>query len=473
MKRRSFARVASWPRLTRRGGALVVVGAVLVAVSLWFDLRDILLLAFVAIAMPVIAALFVSLRPPRLAVFRTFTPATISAGTSTWVALSVKNRSKRTFDGAHWRDRVPDDLTAPPDAVLPAIGPFERMLPSGDDTVHLEYRLRVSRRGVYAVGPLRVGVTDPFALARIDRDVGSARELIVTPRVTPLDAALGTAASVDGVLHGLQRRTHPNSDELIAREYRYGDPLRRVNWAATARRGELMVREEEQRGDPEARILLDTTLSGRQHGTRHEFDDRVHAGFELGIEVAASIGVHLLDLGYQVRCDAIADPARGGIASTSDGEYHMPGGDRCDARRPRAPRVADTQRDARRARVDRRLVGAGACTRGAHARIRGARRARRTRCGDPGRPAPGLRARGRVRDRDHLDAGRRRPRRRRLAGRASAQADRDRRRLGRHRASTAKRSRGHRADRGDRRRDTPRRTRRTTPTGHDGRVDAS
>ena len=298
------------------------------AVSLWFDLRDILLLAFVAIAMPVIAALFVSLRPPRLAVFRTFTPETIAAGTSTWVALSVKNRAKRTFDGAHWRDRVPDDLTAPPDAVLPAIGPFERMLPSGDDTVHLEYRLRVSRRGVYAVGPLRVGVTDPFALARSDRDVGNARELIVTPRVTPLDAALGTAASVDGVLHGLQRRTHPNSDELIAREYRYGDPLRRVNWAATARRGELMVREEEQRGDPEARILLDTTLSAHQHGSRHEFDDRVHAGFELGIEVAASIGVHLLDLGYQVRCDAIADPARGGIASTSDGEYHMPGGDR-------------------------------------------------------------------------------------------------------------------------------------------------
>ncbi|GAA1753564.1 DUF58 domain-containing protein [Agromyces humatus] len=326
MRRPSFARVAAWPRLTRRGGALVLMGAVLVAVSLWFDLRDILLLAFVAIAMPVIAAVFVSLRPPRLAVFRTFTPATIAAGTSTWVALAVKNRSKRTFDGAHWRDRVPDGLAAPPDAVLPAIGPFERMLPSGDDTVHLEYRLRVSRRGVYVVGPLRVGLTDPFALARIDRDVGSARELIVTPRVTPLDAALGTAASVDGVLHGLQRRTHPNSDELIAREYRYGDPLRRVNWAATARRGELMVREEEQRGDPEARILLDTTLSARQR-TRHEFDDHVHAGFELGIEVAASIGVHLLDLGYQVRCDAVADPARGGIASTNDGEYHMPGGD--------------------------------------------------------------------------------------------------------------------------------------------------
>lgn len=329
MRRPRSVRVAAWPRLTRRGGTLMLMGAGLVVVSLWFDLRDILLLAFVAIAMPVVAALFVSLRPPRLAVFRTFTPATIAAGTSTWVALVVKNRSRRTFDGAHWHDQVPDGLIAPADTVLPAIGPYEGVLPSGDDTVHLEYRLRVPRRGVYALGPLRVGVTDPFAFARIDRDAGTAHELIVTPRVTPLEAALGTAASVDGVLHGLQRRTHPNSDELIAREYRYGDPLRRVNWAATARRGELMVREEEQRGDPEARILLDTTLSARQRSGagRREFDDTVHAGFELGIEVAASIGVHLLELGYRVRCDAVADPTHG-ITPTSDGEYAMPGGDR-------------------------------------------------------------------------------------------------------------------------------------------------
>ena len=71
----------------------------------------------------------------------------------------------------------------------------------------------------------------------------------------------------------------------------------------------------------------------------------MHAGFELGIEVAASIGVHLLDLGYQVRCDAIADPARGGIASTSDGEYHMPGGDRAmleDLARLESPTRSET-----------------------------------------------------------------------------------------------------------------------------------
>lgn len=331
MSRLRSARVSAWPRLTRRGGSLVIVGVLLLAISLWFDLRDILLLAFVGIAMPIVAAIFVVARTPRLAVTRGFAPPVVAAGGWTRVSLVVKNRGRRTFDGAHWRDTVPEGLMGPPEAILPAIGPYEGILPSGDDTVRLEYRLRMPRRGVYSAGPLRIGVTDPFGLARIDREVGTGHEIVVTPRVTPLDAALGSAAAIDGVVHGLQRRTHPNSDELIAREYRYGDPLRRVNWAATARRGELMVREEEQRGDPEARILLDTTLAGRQRlsGPRRESDDGAHFGFELGVEIAASIGVHLLERGFRVRCTQVADPERGVIPGGAyGGGYRMPGGDR-------------------------------------------------------------------------------------------------------------------------------------------------
>jgi len=331
MHRPRPVRVSAWPRLTRRGGMLMVVGVVLLAVSLWFDLRDILVLAFVGIAMPLAAAVFVTARAPRLAVTRGFAPAVVPAGGWTRVSVVVKNRGRRTFDGAHWRDTVPAGLSGPPEAILPAIGPYEGVLPSGDDTVRLEYRLRMPRRGVASVGPLRIGIADPFGLARIDRDIGAAHEVIVTPRVTPLDAALGSAASIDGVVHGLQRRTHPNSDELIAREYRYGDPLRRVNWPATARRGELMVREEEQRGDPEARILLDTTMSGRPHGSslRREHDEGPNFAFELAIELAASIGMHLLERGFRVRCTQLADPERGVIPGAAfGGAYRMPGGER-------------------------------------------------------------------------------------------------------------------------------------------------
>ncbi|MGI9824019.1 DUF58 domain-containing protein [Agromyces sp. Marseille-Q5079] len=323
-------RPASWPRLTRRGVSLVVVGVVLAGISLWFDLRDILVLAFVGIAMPVVAAVFVALRRPRLAVQREFAPAVVPAGEATQVSLVVQNRGTRTFDGAHWRDRAPDGAVGPAEALLPALGPHETVLPSGDDRVRVEYRLRMPRRGVFAVGPLSIGVHDPFALAGIERDAGSAHEIVVTPRVTPLAEALATAASIDGVVHSLQRRNHPNSDELIAREYRYGDPLRRVNWPATARRGELMVREEEQRGDPEARVLLDVPSNGRGGLAVHHHDrsSDVDERFELAIEVAASIGVHLLEHGFRLRCTSIADHERGlGATAPPDGSYRMPGGE--------------------------------------------------------------------------------------------------------------------------------------------------
>ncbi|GGI47328.1 uncharacterized protein (DUF58 family) [Agromyces flavus] len=373
MSRVRAARAQARPRLTRRGIALMAIGGALFVLALWFDLRDIMLLASVGLAMPLAALGFLALRAPRLALTRMFEPPIVGAGGSVLVRLRVQNRSRRAFDGAHWRDLAHPALHPPGEAVLPAVGRHEGMLPTGDDTVRLEYRLRTPRRGVFDVGPLSIAVSDPFGLARIDRIVGTPRELVVTPRVTPLDTEPGVVASVDGTVNALQKRTHPNSDELIAREYRYGDPMRRVHWAATARRGELMVRDEEQRGDPEVRLLLDTALGGRSHHPVAGGHERVGAtldpAFELGVEIAASLGVHLLAHGFRVRLDPVDDPdvTTRAIAAEAGG-YRSPGGEaglledlarleppRRDARRehPRqvdpaaAARVVRTRRDAR------------------------------------------------------------------------------------------------------------------------------
>ena len=330
MSRSRAVRVPARPRLTGRGVALVAAGAVLFLVAVWFDLRDIMLLAAVGLAMPVAALGFLAVRAPRLAVTRAFEPHVVRAGESAAVRLRVQNQDRRAFDGAHWRDLASPALHPPGEAVLPAVGRHEGVLPTGDDTVRLEYRIRTPRRGVFEVGPLRIAVTDPFGLARIDRVIGTPRELVVTPRITPLDTEPGVVASVDGTVHALQRRTHPNSDELIAREYRYGDPLRRVHWAATARRGELMVRDEEQRGDPEVRLLLDTALGGRAHHPAANPNERaaLDPAFELGVEIAASLGVHLLSHGFRVRLDPVDDPdAPVTPIAAEPGGYRAVGGD--------------------------------------------------------------------------------------------------------------------------------------------------
>ncbi|MDR5699988.1 DUF58 domain-containing protein [Agromyces aerolatus] len=329
MPRARASRAAALPRLTRRGGTLLIGGLVLFGVTLWFDSRDVMLLAFVGIVLPLVALVYVAFSVPRLAVRRSFVPAVVEAGSVARVSLVVQNRARRAFDGARWSETVPPGVAGPPESVLPALGAWEQTLPSGDDTARLEYRIRPGQRGVYEVGPLRVTTTDPFGLARVSRDAGTPQELVVTPQVIPLDPAVGTAAAVDGVLHGLQRRTHPNADEFIAREYRHGDPLRRVHWPATARRGELMVRDEEQRGDPEARLVLDTTLAGRaDHGSVRTDEDRRHFGFELAVEIVASVGVHLIERGFRLRADRLDDPVHGALSEASVDGYRLPGGDR-------------------------------------------------------------------------------------------------------------------------------------------------
>ncbi|KZE92555.1 hypothetical protein AVP42_02386 [Agromyces sp. NDB4Y10] len=389
MPRSRAARVPARPRLTGRGMALVAAGAALFLVAAWFDLRDIMLLAAVGLAMPVASLGFLAVRAPRLAVTRAFEPHVVRAGESAAVRLRVQNRDRRAFDGAHWRDLAHPALHPPGEAVLPAIGRHETAMPSGDDTVRLEYRLRTPRRGVFDVGPLRIAVTDPFGLARLDRAAGLPRELVVTPRVTPLEPAAGVVASVDGAVHALQRRTHPNSDELIAREYRYGDPLRRVHWAATARRGELMVREEEQRGDPEVRILLDTALGGRAHhpsSAARDAGSTLDPAFELGVELAASIGVHLLENGFRVRVEPVDDPDDPAAPISADpGGYRAAGGDLVlleDLARLEPPRrdgpaapTRDRPRDASRvaspstARRDTRMPGIAVLVAPSHAAV--------------------------------------------------------------------------------------------------------
>ena len=51
-------------------------------------------------------------------------------------------------------------------------------------------------------------------------------------------------------------------DDQTVREYRDGDDLRRIHWPATARTGELMVRQEDRPAKRRAVVVLDSRSSG-------------------------------------------------------------------------------------------------------------------------------------------------------------------------------------------------------------------
>ncbi|MBC7441026.1 MAG: DUF58 domain-containing protein [Ramlibacter sp.] len=279
-----------------------MTGAPLLLYSLVSGSRDLLFVACLLLLVPVVAVAYVSIRPVRLQVTRTFQPPVVPAGGETTVALTLRNLSPRAVTGLRWRDAALTGLAVPGEAPLPGLGRFEDG-PNGADTVRLDYRLTPRHRGVYPCGPALVGRSDPFGLAVSEWTVGEPHDLVVTPRVTDLAGRGGESVRGDGEVPERLRHVHHNADQLIAREYRPGDQLRRVNWPATARHGEIMVRQEEEQSKPRVRLVIDTALRGRREripGSGEEQALRHDRAFDVAVEVVASVGTHLLKAGCRL-----------------------------------------------------------------------------------------------------------------------------------------------------------------------------
>jgi uncharacterized protein (DUF58 family) len=147
------------------------------------------------------------------------------------------------------------------------------------ETARAAYRLPTDRRGRFEIGPLRATVSDPFGLASRTRRVLGTEEVIVFPRVheiMSLPEAGGDELDRDQPrAHG---RLDPGGEFLNLRDYEPGDDLRRVHWRSTARRGRLMVRQNEARRRTPVLVMLDV---------RPASHDR--ASFERAVEACASV----------------------------------------------------------------------------------------------------------------------------------------------------------------------------------------
>lgn len=173
------------------------------------------------------------------------------------------------------------------------------------------YTLHPAHRGVFTVGPLRGSFSDPFGVASLKRALDDGDQLTIAPAAVELPPiSLTDGRGSDGT-HSTRELAPARQDDVMTRDYRYGDPLRRVHWPVTARQGRLMVRAEESVATPEAALFLDRRhlaygepghamerflVAGR--GTVGLPDLVTTAAFETAVVAATSIATHLLELDY-------------------------------------------------------------------------------------------------------------------------------------------------------------------------------
>lgn len=271
--------------LTTRGAAFLASGLVLVAAGIILGQHDLSRIGTMLTVLPLLAWFIGRRHDLELEVTREATPSRVTLDEQAVVAMTITNTEQSRSPVLLAEEHLDYTLGDRPRFVIPGLSP--------DSSTRIEYAVRAHARGAHRLGPLGVRVQDPFGLTLRHTSISSHDELLVLPRIVTLTAgrALGRGLGAEGsVPHRVA--LHGEDDQSI-REYRDGDDLRRIHWPATARTGDLMVRQEDRPAKRRAIILLDTR-AGAHGGTG------VSGSLEWVVTMAASAMTHLLDSGFAV-----------------------------------------------------------------------------------------------------------------------------------------------------------------------------
>lgn len=274
-----------WSLLTARGKTFVIVGLALGVLATLLGHRDVLWVALLLVLLPIATAIVVARTQLKLALDRGAVPSQAAIGEELMGTLQLDKTGRLPAGILRFEDYVPRDLGVRPRFTIQTLASQWHR--------EITYPMHGAARGRFRTGPLMVRASDPFGLAYLDRQFRATTEIMITPEIIPLDIMRNAGGGGSTGESRPQRFGSVGQEDVVVREYRDGDDVRRVHWRSTARRGELMVRREEQAWDPSATIILDSRAT--VHGGHNRF-----SSFEWAVSAAASMAVHFLNTGYAV-----------------------------------------------------------------------------------------------------------------------------------------------------------------------------
>ncbi|MGY6651630.1 DUF58 domain-containing protein [Amycolatopsis sp. TRM77291] len=262
-------------RLTGRGTGLLVAAVLLYGAGELAGHPLLRVLAGAAVG-ALLAGIALAIRRPRVEVRRDVFPDRVERGRPAMARLLVGNPGTRRQAGFTAREHGEHGAE-----LAVTVRPLP---PGGEATYH--YELPTRRRGRFTVGPLILERADPLGLVRRHLPAGDTATLWVYPKLHPV-RALATGhprhhhdgPATDDSLHG-------SADLRDVREYVVGDEVRHLHWKATARTGQLMVRDYVDPDHPRFTLLLDTRAKVL---SENEFEEAAELAASL-VNAAATAG---------------------------------------------------------------------------------------------------------------------------------------------------------------------------------------
>ena len=240
--------------LTGRTGLLALICVLPIAFSPWPAKAFVLLLLALTTVLAIDIALAAS--PRRLRYTRS-PDTSVRLGQQTDATLLVSNDGRRGFRG-QIRDAWPPSARAQPRVHPVGIAAGQHQ--------QVQTQLRPVRRGDQRAAVVTARSIGPLGLAGRQGSQAVSGQLRVLPPFLSrkhLPSRLAKLREIDGLLPTLIRGQGTEFDSL--REYVVGDDVRSIDWRATARRADVMVRTWRPERDRRVVIVLDTgrTAAGR------------------------------------------------------------------------------------------------------------------------------------------------------------------------------------------------------------------
>ena len=228
--------------------------------QIWVTIAVLLLLVGIGIREPAVAAvgvlvlltggvsqLWSRLSLERVSYRRTLLDRRAFVGEEVEVGFSVANRKALPLPWIEVRESVPEAMPARDAHASPSASPGELHVTRSTslawyERVSWRHRFLCRQRGYFHFGPTRLRSGDIFGLFPAEHEILAKDYLTILPRVIDLPRLGLPTERPFGEARSGSRIFEDPSRIVGVRDYRPGDPLKRIDWKASARRQELQSR---------------------------------------------------------------------------------------------------------------------------------------------------------------------------------------------------------------------------------------
>lgn len=215
------------------------------------------------------------------------------------LGITLENRKPLPLPWYEWRLSLSDELRVDGEELaaqaVPGLSALVRRGALGwytRDEWSLQTHATV--RGYHQLGPVSVRSSDLLGLFPRRADIDAREQLIVFPRVFSMEDLGLPGDRPFGERKGRDRVFEDPLRIAGTREYRPGDPLRRIDWKATARRGGLQARVYEPSATHQFHLLMNIDT------LEHAWEGFLPGELERTISVAASIATWAAGARYSI-----------------------------------------------------------------------------------------------------------------------------------------------------------------------------